>query len=646
MTLTDRHWSLADTLAIKRITSLDVSPDGRRLAFTVMQAVMTTEQSSFQSQVYLTDPEGSQLVRLTSSELSSFAPQWSPDGRFIAFLSQKNVRLFSLETGDVQQATDVPEGVSSFKWSPDGSMIAFTAADGLIPTEVQTAQQKNAPRIAGQGLKKQRLRLISLAELSHGPVSGRPLTGHEIHVGSPEIPQAYAWSPHCNAIVFSHSPSPQPNDWPGTRLALLNLANGSIQALGGQDTVAFDPCFSPDGRWIAYKVYDSPAWEWSSVVHVLPLEGGRSRPLAETYDRRPDLLGWSADGQRLYYLETVGTQHCLGALPADGSPPVLLFEWEGCIENARLNQSGSAMGFTLQTSSQPSEAFLTSLDAISPVQVSAINAEFRQILLGRTETIRWRSVDELEIEGLLTYPVDYEKGRRYPLLVSVHGGPADAWRQFFIGLQSLYGPISTFASRGYAILRCNVRGSTGYGKAFRRGNYRDWGGMDVRDLLAGVDHVVGLGVADPERMGITGWSFGGYLTAATLTQNGRFRAAVIGAGMVDLISYALGNDSPDFLPSHFGGEIWEVADLLLDRSPIAHADQVTTPTLILHGEHDQRVPIWQGYEFHNALKRRGIPTQMVVYPHTGHVPSEPELLLDVMERILAWMEQNLEKKDE
>ncbi len=645
MTLTDQHWSPGDTLAIKRITSLDVSPDGRRIAFTVMQAVMTSEPGGFLSQVFLTDPQGNQPIQLTAGECSSFAPRWSPDGQFVAFLSQNNVWLYSLETGNRQQLTDVPAGVSSFKWSPDGSMIAFTAADDLTPAEIEAAQGKSGARIVGQGLKRQRLHLILLAELPHGPGSGHPMTGAEMHVGAPEVPEAYNWSPDGNAIVFAHSPSPQPNDWPGTRLALLNLADGSIQPLGGQDTTAHDPHISPDGCWIAYKAYDTPAWEWSSVVHVLPLGGGDSHPLAETRDRRPNLIGWSADSQRLFYLETAGTHHCLGALPADGSPPMLLFEWEGCIENASLNRSRSAMGFTLQTPSQPPEAYLTPLDDIAPVQMSRVNAEFSQIPLGRTEVIRWRSVDGLEIEGLLTYPVDYVKGQRYPLLVSVHGGPANAWLQSFIGMQSFFGPIATFAARGYAILRCNVRGSTGYGKAFRRDNYRDWGGMDVQDLLAGVDHIIGLGIADSDRLGITGWSYGGYLTAATLTQTGRFRAAVIGAGMVNLVSYALGHDSPDYLPSHFGGEIWDVADLLLERSPIAHADRVTTPTLILHGEHDQRVPIWQGYEFHNALKRRGIPTQMVVYPRTGHVPSEPKLLLDVMERILTWMELYLAKKD-
>jgi len=637
MTLTDRHWSPHDTLAIQRITSLDVSPDGRRLAFTVMQSVIPSEQSSFQSQVYLASPDGSQPIRLTAGEFPSFAPQWSPDGQFIAFLSQQNVWLYALETGSLQQGTDALAGISSFKWSPDGTMIAFTTAD-----DSESAGEKDGPRIVGQGMKNQRLFLVSLAELSHRPARGQPLTGSELNVGAPEGPGAYAWSPDGKQIVFSHSRSPTPNEMPSIRTACLNLEDGSIHPLGSEGTMAFNPSISPDGRWVACKVYDHPVWEWSSVAYLFPIEGGPARALADTHDRRPDLLGWSADGKQIYFLEAYGTRQRLCALPVDGSPPVVLLELDGCIENVRVNCTGCFLGFTIQTTTEPVEAYLTSLDKIEPKQMSHYNSEFRQVPVGHTEVIRWKSVDGLEIEGLLTYPVGYETGKRYPLLVSVHGGPPIAWQQFFIGMQSFYGPIATFSTNGYAVLRCNFRGSTGYGKAFRRSNYRDFGGKDVQDLLMGVDHVIGLGIADSKRLGITGWSYGGFLTAATLTQTDRFKAAAIGSGMTNLVSYAMGNDSPDYLPSQFGGEVWEVANLLLEHSPIAHADRVTTPTLLMHGEHDQRVPIWQSYEFHNALKRRGIPTQMVVYPRTGHVPTEPKLLLDVMERILAWMELYLE----
>ena len=635
MTEMDRTWTTQDTIAIKRFGSLDPSPDGKSLVFTVVQAVMAPEKSGYLAQIFLADDQGTSVEQLTTDERSSYDPQWSPDGKSIAYLSRGNIWLLDIKTRHVQQLTAVPSGVSSYKWSPDGSRIAFTALGELTPG---VSAENNAPRIVGQDAKKLRLWVIMLTNISNGPGTGQPVTGSDIHLGSPEVPGAYQWSPDGNSIVFCHCKSPQPNDWPTTRLARLDLADGPTQPLGPDNKVVWDPHISPDGRWVACKVYDHPAWEWSSQIHILPIEGGLARPLADTTNRQPDLLGWSADGTRLYYLETWGTRLRLCALPVDGSPPLVLFEPDGCIENACLNQARNTLGFTLQTLTEPLEAYMLRLDDLSPRQVSRINAEFQSIPVGRTEVIRWKSADGLEIEGLLTYPPGYASGQRCPLLVSVHGGPANAWMQFFPGMQSFFGPAAALAGRGYAILRVNVRGSTGYGRAFRRGNYRDWGGQDIQDLLSGVDHVISLGVADPQRMGIIGWSYGGYLTAATLTQTRRFRAAVIGAGMVDLVSYAAGHDSPGFLPFHFGGEVWEVADLLLERSPIAHVDKVTTPTLILHGEDDQRVPVWQGYEFYNALTRSGCPVQMVVYPQTGHTPSNPVFLLDVMDRSLAWME--------
>ncbi len=630
-----RKWTTQDTIALNRIGSVNVSPDGKAVLFTVVQAVMTPGQSGYLAQIFLADDQGTTVEQLTFDERSSFDPQWSPDGKTIAYLSRGNIWLLDINTRRVQQLTAVQSGVSSYKWSPDGSRIAFTA---LGEPEAGSAGGDNGPRIVGQGGRKQRLWVISLADISNGPGMGQPVTGSDIHVGSPEVPGAYQWSPDGQTLVFSHSRSSQQDDWPTTRLAGLSLADGLVHPLGPDDRVVWDPQISPDGRWVACKIYDQPEWEWASQVYLLPIEGGPAQPLADTADRRPDILGWSADGTRLYYLETWGTRLRLCVLPVDGSPPAVLFEPDGCIENARLNHTRSMLSFTLQTATEPLEAYCLRLDDLSPRQVSRVNAEFRQIPVGWTEVIRWTSVDGLEIEGLLTYPPGYASGQRCPLLVSVHGGPANAWMQFFLGMQSFFGPAAAFAGRGYAILRVNVRGSTGYGKTFRQGNYRDWGGKDLQDLLSGVDYVIALGVADPQRMGIVGWSYGGYLAAATLTQTGRFRAAAIGAGMVDLVSYANGHDSPGFLPAHFGGEVWQIADLLLERSPIAHVDRVTTPTLILHGEDDQRVPIWQGYEFYNALTRSGCPVQMVVYPQTGHTPSNPVFLLDVMDRTLAWME--------
>jgi len=255
--------------------------------------------------------------------------------------------------------------------------------------------------------------------------------------------------------------------------------------------------------------------------------------------------------------------------------------------------------------------------------------------MGRTESIRWRSFDGREIEGLLTYPVGYRPGSRVPLLTILHGGPPASFTQTFTGGVSAY-PIAAFASAGFAVLRPNVRGSSGYGREFRYANLRDWGGGDFRDALAGIDALVHQGVVDADRLGVMGWSYGGYLTAFAITQTTRFRAASVGAGITDLISYVGTADIPGFVGSYFGGEFWDAPELWHDRSAVLNVKAVTTPTLIQHGENDLRVPISQGYELYTALKRRNVPVTMVVYPRQGHVIDEPKLQLDVMRRNLEW----------
>jgi dipeptidyl aminopeptidase/acylaminoacyl peptidase len=254
--------------------------------------------------------------------------------------------------------------------------------------------------------------------------------------------------------------------------------------------------------------------------------------------------------------------------------------------------------------------------------------------------VRWRSFDGQEIEALLTYPVGYRAGSRVPLLTILHGGPPSSFTRTFIGGVGSY-PIASFAAAGFAVLRPNVRGSSGYGRAFRYANMRDWGGGDLRDALAGIDTLVARGVADGERLGVMGWSYGGYLTAFAITQTTRFRAASVGAGITDLVSYAGVADIPGFIASYFGAEFWDAPQLWQDRSAVFRVKTVTTPTLIQHGENDQRVPISQGYELYTALKRRNVPVTMVVYPRQGHSVGEPKLQLDVMKRNLEWFQRSI-----
>ncbi len=636
-------------MQVKKIGAVQISADGKRVCFAVCEAVMTGTKSEFLTHLHLANADGGNPMQLTQGDKSCDEPQWSPDGNWIAFLSarsgKKNIWIISGQGDQTVQLTDSKTGVSSFKWSPDGLAIAFTALDPPTPDEEKAVKEKNDARVVDDNVKMSRLYLFS-AKL---PAKGKPkavlLTTKNYSVGgtvSRAGQAAYDWSPHGKTIVFCHTRTPHPDDWASADLSLVDVASRAVRPLVHTAAAEFTPLFAPNGRWIAFVASDNPpTWAGSARVHVLASSGGTPRALADTVDgfgRYSELVGWSADSQKLYFTEVQGTMLKLCALPLEGAP-VEISKAEGMASSGvHLNASRTMVGFSWETLAGPPEAFVSPVDHCQPAQVSRVNQEFVDLPLGRTELIRWQSADGLEIEGLLTYPAGYKKGARYPLLLSIHGGPIGVFTQTYVGAAGLY-PLAAFAARGYAILRPNPRGSSGYGKKFRYANYGDWGGGDYRDLMTGVDHVVKMGVADPDRLGVMGWSYGGFMTSWTITQTKRFRAASVGAGVTNLMSFTGTADIPGFLPDYFGHEFWDDPEAYRAHSAMFHVKGVRTPTLIQHGERDDRVPLSQGKELYNALKRQGCPVKMVIYPRTPHGIEEPRLLLDCMVRNLDWFDK-------
>jgi dipeptidyl aminopeptidase/acylaminoacyl peptidase len=348
-------------------------------------------------------------------------------------------------------------------------------------------------------------------------------------------------------------------------------------------------------------------------------------------------VGWSADGRRVFVSETQRTVTRIWTIPIEGGHVAGLTPADLMVEGPALNASRTHFGFTSQSAEQPVEAFASSADTFSAMQVSRVQS-LPKVAIGKTEVIEWKSPDGKRIEGLLTYPAGYQPGNRAPLLVIVHGGPAGVFLRTFTGNASPY-LVAAFASRGYALLRCNVRGSSGYGRDFRYANRSDWGGGDYRDIMSGVDHLISKGIADPDRMGVMGWSYGGYMTSWVITQTKRFKAASVGAGVTNLMSFTGTADIPSFVPDYFGGEYWDVFDRWRTHSAMFNVKGVSTPTLIQHGEADLRVPISQGYEFYNALKRQNVPVSMIVYPRQPHGIQEPKLMQDAMQRNLDWFDR-------
>jgi dipeptidyl aminopeptidase/acylaminoacyl peptidase/ectoine hydroxylase-related dioxygenase (phytanoyl-CoA dioxygenase family) len=632
-------WTAELSMQVKGVSQVRVSPDGRRVAYTVTTPVMEEEKSEYLTHIWLARADGSDAFQATFGDKSTGNPQWSPDGRWLAFTSRRTDKnqlyLMRADGGEAEPLTDVKADIGIFAWSPDSSRIAFVMADPKTEEEEKRDKSKDDSRWVDEDFKMNRLYVLPIRKDAAGKREPRQLTTGNYHVGS------FDWSPDSNSIAFDHAVTPRADDWLTADVSIVDVATGEAKPLVTGGEAAFRPLYSPDGRWIALmRSEDPPRWAFYSRLHIVPATGGVPHALPATFDGQPGLAGWDSDGTCLFFSEARGTQTRLYALHLDSGEIREISPPGGMLNEVSLNATRTHFGFTMQSSERPVEAFVASAEDFTPVQVSRANADVPSLPLGKTEVIRWKSTDGLEIEGLLTYPVGYQPGRRVPLLLSIHGGPTGVFQENFIAAPMIY-PIATFAAGGYAILRGNPRGSSGYGKEFRYANRKDWGGGDYRDLMAGVDHVIAMGVADPDRLGVMGWSYGGFMTSWVITQTKRFRAASVGAGVTNLMSFNGTSDIPGFIPDYFGAESWEDLETYRTHSAMFQVGGVTTPTLIQHGDQDIRVPISQGYELYNALKRQSVETRMIVLPRQPHGPNEPRMQLKVMQTNLEWFDKYL-----
>ncbi|MEP6788155.1 MAG: S9 family peptidase [Acidobacteriota bacterium] len=635
-------WTPEMQLKVKAIGSTRVSPDAKRLVYTVSNEVMTSDKSEYVTQIWLGTTDGKSNTQLTFADRSSTNPKWSPDGNWIAFTSTRkdnksNLYVMSIGGGEAEALTDVRSGVTDFEWSPDGNWIAFTMPDGKSDDEEKNDKAKNDFRWMDENIKMTRLYMIPLQKGEGGKREIKKLTSADRNV------TGFNWSPDGRNIVFNHVSSPSPNDWPSSDISIVDLVNDRITSLASMPNSAESALsYSPDGKWISGIASDSAHWAQSYTIRVYPAKGGEPRVFEGSYDSQPSVIGWTPDGSKIYFYEAKGTGTCLYNVDvASGKISEVNYQNAAIssVTMTRLGQ-GFALGMVAQYTDVPPEAFVLALGATGLVQVSHANDAIAKMPVGKTEVIKWKSKDGREIEGLLTYPNNYKPGTKVPFILNIHGGPAGNFNQSYIGGRGVY-PLATFASRGYAILRPNPRGSSGYGTEFRRANMKDWGVMDYEDVMSGVDKVVAMGVADPNRLGVMGWSYGGFMTTTIVTKTKRFKAASAGAPVTNLMSFNGTADIPAFVPDYFGGQAWDMPEVYAKHSAMFNIKGVTTPTLIEQGDADQRVPISQGYEFYNALKLQGVPTRMIVLPRQPHGPTEPKMQLAAMQANLDWFDKYL-----
>jgi dipeptidyl aminopeptidase/acylaminoacyl peptidase len=647
-TMCSAGWQPEDLLKVRDISDVQLSPSGTQLFYTVRSARVGEQISEYIHEIWVSNSDGSDarcFVKGRNGKLS-------PDGKWIAFFVDRENKaiLCAIPTtgGEATQLTHLETGILDFSWKPDSQAIGFLAPAPASESLLERQARRDDARLIDSERCGADLWVIDLSGQATCILRSSDWLG-----GSSGATGGFDWSPDGSKIAIARQPTACLNDFTRSRLDLVDVATGDCLPLAQGATAATNPRFSPDGQWIAFSA-SGPDFPWSFVssAFIVSASGGDPIPLATTPDEAIGFnggpLGWLPDGEALVALESRGTITHLYQIPINGSaalPITLEHEGrQGCFSISapqRVRTSG-LLPCVHEDLAHPPEAALIDLGTGQIVRVSQQNTQLSAAEFGRSELITWTSADGVEVEGILTYPLHEEMGGPYPLIVMAHGGPPGVWQQHF--LRSGYptvNPVPALSSCGYACLQPNVRGSRGYGGAFRQANLRDWGGGDVTDLLSGVDCMISKGIADPNRLGIMGWSYGGYLTASAVTQTNRFKAAVAGGSITDLISMAGSCDIPDFIPDYFGGEIWQARDLLVGRSPVYHANRVTTPLLILHGEKDERVPTAQAWELYRAVKRCGCSVELVLYPRSAHVPSEPKLCVDIARRHVEWFDRFL-----
>lgn len=601
------------TLQIRRLSDVRTSPDGRRVAFVVTEPPKGDERPQA---IWMFDVASGQTRRLTWSGGSEWSPRWSPDGHALAFLSDRDegtqIYLLPLDGGEAAPLTEGERSVRSFAWSPDGASMAFVAAEPRSADEKKKIADKDDARVVDEDVHHPRLWVVDLETKAV-----RRLTSDPWSFGS------VTWMPGGHALVGTATDRPS-SDEPTDQIVRVGLADSSVTVLASPKGPFTSVSVSPDGRRIAYVAarVDGPV---PYDVYVKEIGAPRARNLtAATLDRRMGAVRWQPDGTL-----TAGVTEGFGIgmvrLHLDGS--VRPFP-DVSVNPTTYSLDGGTLAFVGETTTRPPELWL-SIRGGPAEQVTKLNAGWKHPPLVEPRMLTYRSFDGTPVEAALLMPVGKSSGEKPPLVVLIHGGPTGRWSDHF----EPWGQL--LVARGYAVLYPNIRGSVGYGWNFLASNRADWGGGDYKDVMAGVDTLIARGLVDPDRLGIGGWSYGGYMAEWAITQTHRFKAAVVGAGLSDLAS-EFGTERGPAYDEWFWGLPYDSLKPFIEHSPVTYAKNVRTPTLILQGTEDTTDPQGQSDQLYRPLKRYGVPVKYVLYPREPHGLREEKHLLDRLNRVLDW----------
>ena len=625
--------SMDDTISTlfgaKTFDQTAISPDGRQVAW--------VENVKDGSAIYVTAIGGGTPRRITANGQSESAVAWSPDSKQIAFLSdaakpgQPQLYISSAVSGSGRKLTGVKGFLASPGWSPDGKTIAVLFTENAERAAGPLVAEKAQIGVIEEAVTEQRL---ALADIASGKL--RQISPADMYV------YEYAWSPDGKSFVTTAAHGNGDNNWYIAQIYTIPAAGGDMKSIYKPplDSQIAVPAWSPDGKSVAFIsgiMSDEPAV--GGDIFIVPVEGGEAKNITPGMKASASWLTWPGGGKILFGEDVDGESGVASVDVASGNLETLTHApgqltaigWGTAISVAA---DGKTAAVVRQSLAHPPEVWAGAIGQWK--QVTSSNANLKPAW-GEAKSIHWQN-DGLNLQGWLLYPHNFDTAKKYPMVVLVHGGPSAMAHSTWPGSHSFGVALS---SAGYFVFMPNPRGSFGQGEAFTRANVKDFGYGDFRDIMTGVDQAMKEAPIDEHRLGITGWSYGGYMTMWAVTQTNRFAAAVAGAGLANFQSYYGENQIDQWMVPFFGASVYDDPQVYAKSSPITFIKNAKTPTLVLVGDSDGECPTPQSYEFWHALKTLGVETEFVVYEHEGHQFADPAHQRDVIERAAAWFNQHL-----
>lgn len=640
---TNNRFDIDTYLAAKSISSITTSPDSKYLAYTLSNYDLETDGSDYA--VWMQPTAGGEPIRMTEEGSAAWAPAWSPDNRYLAVLSDRSgktqVWLLDRRGGDAQQLTDIKQGVGSFEWSPDSTQVLLTIKDAS-PADLDEEERPNLrPYVIDRLHFKQDYTGYLDRRRTHLYVMDiEERSTRQVSFGDYDDDSA-SWSPDGQYIVFVSNRTEEPDLNRNSDLWRIKVdeTKPEPEQLTTAEYGDSQPVYSPDGKYIAYrsKVSDGlPVYAIPQLM-LLDLESGASLRADSLAEVQAWGLKFSADSKTVYAIVEYKGEQQLVSVDVESGAVTRLIEGEDVVSDFELASDGTIYAQVARPQARPNVYRLVEDDLQA---VTAINDELMaNIELGAVEKHTFAAGDGTPIDTFVVFPPDYKKGKRYPALLLSHGGPWSQWDWRFNSEAQL------FAAKGYVVVMPNFRGSWGYGQAFSEALVRKWGDVDYSDSMDAVDFAIDKGWVDEEQLATYGWSWGGFLTNHIITKTDRFKAAVSGAGeTLAVVNY--GHDEWIRLWEEELGPPWlaENREKWDQVSPFWSLDKVTTPTLVVASEHDWNMPVINSEQLYIALKRQGVPTQLIVYPGEHHNFSAPSYERDFYERVFDWVETYLGSK--